>query len=783
MVKVKVREAKINNVRRISAKNLKNAATRTAVVQVIYFLCGLLVSKGAVFSAYSPFGIAIVSAVPFGNMFASVLGASVGYLALPSVGNSFRYIASMIAVAAIRWTLNDLEKIRKSKLFAPLVAFVPLAATGAAMMSITGFNGRAAVLYLIEAMLGASAAYFLSRTIVISHGTKSLGMLSTQEISCIVLSLCILILSFADVTVGSLSIGRILAVLAILFCARYGGISGGAVAGISAGIVFSLSSASLSYIAGSYAFAGLMAGLFSPAGRLASAVAFVICNGIISMQTGDLSVVMRGLYEVLASSLVFIVLPRDTGKFLSAVFMGKNEDSRCEGLRRSVIMRLDFASKALSDVSSDVEEVSKQLSEIYSPELSGVYQKAVNETCKRCGLKTFCWEREHGATIESFDCLDQKLRSYGSISEEDFRFDFKKRCCKQAEMARAINKNYNSFVAYEAAQRRVSEVRSVVAGQFCGLGGILKEIAEEYENYEIFDDDAAEQISIFLKNEGYTPIDVSCRVDRVGRMSVEIELAEDERKFAKKAVIVKGIARICGRRFDRPSVTAANGRCRVQLCERPCFDVEVASAQHISGGGRMCGDHYKYFCDGMGHMVAVLSDGMGTGGRAAVDGSMAAGITSKLIKAGLGYDCALKVVNSALMVKSGDESLATLDISSFDMFSGDIQLMKAGAPMTFIRKNGRVSVVETPSLPVGILPDVEFSYTNERLLPGDIVVMISDGAVASGETWISEIIKKWDKSSQELANLITDEATVRRNDGHDDDITVIAMTVKASDNY
>ena len=48
---------------------------------------------------------------------------------------------------------------------------------------------------------------------------------------------------------------------------------------------------------------------------------------------------------------------------------------------------------------------------------------------------------------------------------------------------------------------------------------------------------------------------------------------------------------------------------------------------------------YKYFYDGKGHFIMILSDGMGTGGRAAVDGAMASGLMARLLKAGFGYDC------------------------------------------------------------------------------------------------------------------------------------------------
>lgn len=736
-------------------------------------------SNGSIFGAYAPFGISVVSAVPFSNVFSAFIGSALGYIVFLESGSNFRYIAAMLAVIAIRWTLNDIKKLNRHSFFAFAVCFIPTLATGLAVMSVSGFTSKNVVLYIIEALLGGTAAYFISRTVIMINGTKSLGMLMPQEVACLVLSGCIGILALANITIGSLSIGRIFAVVVILFAARYGGIAGGAVSGISTGIVLGLSSSSFSFLGASYAFGGLMAGLFSSVGRIATAAAFIISNAVISMQTGDLTLVIQGLYEVMASTLIFIVLPKNSGKFITSVFTSKNSDEHCEGLRRSIIMRLDFASKALSDVSSDVDEVSEKLSRIITPTMDSVYSNAVENTCQRCGMRVFCWEHRDGVTLQSFEYVNEKLKENGSIKAEDFREDFRQKCCRTAEMALAVNRFYKSYLASEAATRRVDEVRSVVAGQFCGLGDILGEMADEYENYEFFDNENSDRICLMLKSLGLVPIDVSCHIDYMGRMTVEIEVADIDRKKIKRAVIMKEISSICGRKFDSPSVTAAHGRCRIVLCERPCFDVEIAASQHISGNGQLCGDHFRYFNDGMGRMIVVLSDGMGTGGRAAVDGGMAVSIMSKLIKAGLGFDCSLKVVNSALLVKSGDESLATLDVVSVDLYSGDTDFMKAGAALSFIRKERDMYRVETPSLPVGILSEIEFTYTEDTLNEGDIIVMVSDGAIATGEEWIEHIISSWeDKSMQQLADLIADEATARRNDGHDDDITVIAMQIK-----
>lgn len=747
--------------------------------QAACFGCGFVAAGGSVFGTYAPFGISAAAAVPFSGVFSSLFGSILGYFMLSGGEGTFRYITSMIAVIAIRWTLHDIRQINRHSLYSAAVCFVPTLATGLAAMSVTGFSPHGIFLYSLEAFLGGAAAYFFSRTVVILNGTKTLGMLLAPEIACLVLSGCIGVLSLSSVIVGPLSVGRIAALICILFASRYGGTTGGTVAGTAAGAVLSLGSEEQFFLGAAYAFAGLMAGIFFRTGKIPSALALTVSCTAVSLQSLDRITVIVTFAECLAASSVFVLLPKNAGNFISAVFAPKNRDENSEGLRRSVIMRLDFASKALSDISSDVEEVAQKLSQLVTPTLESVYEKAAKTTCQYCGLRVYCWEHSDGISMESFEYVTDKLIKNGEITENDLRDDFRKRCCRSAEMAQEINKCYNNYLASEAASKRVDEVRSVVAGQFCGLGDILGEMADEYENYEFFDNELSDKIFMKFKELGMVPASASCRVDHLGRMTVEASIYDDDRKKIKRALIVKELSKICGRHFDTPGVTAAFGRCRIALCERPCFDVEIASSQHICGDGLLCGDHLRYFNDGMGRMISVLSDGMGTGGRAAVDGVMAVSIISKLIKAGLGFDCSIKVVNSALLVKSQDESLATLDIVSVDLYTGETNFMKAGAAMSFIRKNGEMYRVDTPSLPVGILTDVGFTYTEDTLSDDDIIVMVSDGALSSGEEWIERMILKWeDKSMQELAHLINDEASARRTDGHDDDITVIAMRMR-----
>ena len=161
-----------------------------------------------------------------------------------------------------------------------------------------------------------------------------------------------------------------------------------------------------------------------------------------------------------------------------------------------------------------------------------------------------------------------------------------------------------------------------------------------------------------LRASGVLPIDVSCRVDRYNRLSVEIEAAKEEAAALFKRIFCGRLTGYAEEKWMHPVSAQRRIGAGFSLVKKPAFQAEVAIAQHVCNNGSLCGDHCTYFNDGLGRMVMIVSDGMGSGGRAAVDSAMAGG-AAKLAKAGISFDCALRIVNSALLVKSGDESLAT----------------------------------------------------------------------------------------------------------------------------
>ena len=130
-----------------------------------------------------------------------------------------------------------------------------------------------------------------------------------------------------------------------------------------------------------------------------------------------------------------------------------------------------------------------------------------------------------------------------------------------------------------------------------------------------------------------------------------------------------------------------------------------------------------------------------------------------------------KSENSALLKREDVESVSTLDVMCVDLYSGETVFLKAGAAPSYILSDGKVSRVEMPSMPIGILDGVSFAKKETVLSKGDAVIMVSDGACAMKDGHIMKALSEFSGgSAQELA-----EKVLKSSGKKTDDSTVLAV--------
>lgn len=749
---------------------------RMLLGSVLSLLFGGMMAGASVFGMLCPFSAAFVGALPMSWGLPALIGVVAGSF-LFAAGMPVKYIAACMLIYGVKWIISAYDKedrILRTMWFSPIVVFISSLMVGIYVSSVFGYASGELVTVVSESILAGASCYFLMQGLTLVGREGGLRSLDTSRMSCAIVAAGILLIALAGVQIYGFSFGRMLACLIVLICAGIGRESLGSIAGLATGLAMGIMRTESFYLLGAYGVGGLMAGIFGIFGRIGTAAAFIIVNAIAALFTG---MNLMPLYEVMAASVLYMVIPQ--GWLMKVSIRREVLPEQVGVVRDAAIGRLSFAAKSLSDLSNTVDEVAKRMNRMTETgDLAAIFDDAAKDICRRCTLKGYCWDQAYNETMDVMNHLSGRLTENGRVSDDDLPTYFRDRCRKPGELLDHINGGYHAFRAKEGAYRRVGEMRSVVAEQFDAMAIMLDSLAEEFTHTDRYDAKTAEKIGNFLAAKGMPAEVVLCRMDPYDRMTVEIT-AQAEGITISGAKLAVELGELCDRVFEAPGITKASGRVRIVLGEQPTYEIRFAGAQHICEGNRLCGDSYESFLDGKGYAYILLSDGMGAGGRAAIDSAMTVRLMRQLIEAGFDTQSALRVVNAALLVKSSDESLATVDICRIDLFSGLVELYKAGAAPTFLRKAGRVGRAEAASLPAGILGGVSFERSSITLGNEDIVVLLSDGAVTSGFDWICAEIGAWKgEDPHALAERLADEARQRRLDSHDDDITVVVGLLK-----
>ncbi len=747
-----------------SLKDLSLAAFLHFLVGIGGFVC----SRAVVLDKLLPFGISYLAGSSLTFTPAAAIGAFIGYF-IPAVGSGgFKYIAALFAVAAIKLLLSAYKRLVSNPIFLCSISLLANIFTSAAALK---DGSTSATIFITESLLCAAGTYFICKSFATLE--RNSAGLSYDELSELLIVISILLTGFYGVEIAGISLGRIFAVLLILTCAKYGGIISGAVSGIAVALTLALSGVS-GNIGVALSFAGLTAGIFVSLGKYAQIITLLLFCFIGSVTTAQSELILRTVAEAVIGSVLFISLPRKTGIYIGKIFSAQPKLSFPTGFKKSLSMRLELASNALCDVSQTVEQVSRELAKINSPDFSTVISLIEQDACTGCKLRIHCWENRREETVNAILEMTKAVKQGECSPESAAPTEFKGRCTRASRVANATFKRYSDYAARIAAENRIDEVRSVVSDQFDGISQMLYDLSKDFKNDEQFDNSAADNSAAALKNIDIRAEEASCRIDKYGRMTAEFKIKKTPELVINKLQVMKLLSVVCERDFDIPTISEVGGDIYMVVNEHAAISIDFGAEQISAGSSGMCGDAYKTFFDNKGHFIMVLSDGMGTGGRAAVDGAMASGLMSRLIKAGFGYDCSLRILNSSMLFKSTDESLATIDIAAIDLFTGETQLFKAGAAPSIVRRSGKTGKAESTSLPAGILREIGFDKATIRCRVGDIVVLMSDGVTTNGTDWIRAEIESWrEGSAQALAERLCQCARRRRTDDHEDDITVL----------
>lgn len=751
-------------------KTLKMAAPDFLSMALWTIIC-FAASKTFLFGKIAPFGVAAVSASKRNAALPAALGAVLGYVFSKNPENTLRYIAAVLIAFGAKLVF---ERFAEGDFVSVLIAggSVAFSAFGyAAMTIISGYNSAMA---FTETVLCAGAAYFFKRSgNVFEHG-KPFFSVSSGDRACVVMTAAIAAASLGGITFGKISLGGIAAALTVLFASRYGKENGGSVAGVAVGTVVSLTAGTFDLSLAGYAVGGLIGGIFSVFGKIGTILSFVAVRLIVCILASEYPDYIP-VYESVIAGGILMLIPEKAGNKICSITLFPEELADSATVKELVLSKIGRAADGLLDIAAATKKVASSVERENIEGMSTVLNKSAETCCRQCSKSGTCWQDKYSETVKAFYEIGsaEKERRKPVLDEE-----FSERCVRREQLLNCIKENYKDAAERNSAERKFRNIREVVTDQFDGTALLLRDIAAEAATVKSVDKKLSAAVRNVFEGRNVPLFACTCYYNSDGCLNVEVSGAKERMKKLELEAVTEEISDACGFDLSKPVKRDTENARRLVFCEKPLLKPEFAVVSINAEGEKFCGDCAEHFVDQYGCAHLILSDGMGSGEHAALDSMMTAGLVARMVRAGFRFGPAIKLVNSALLLKSEEESLATVDAFSINLYTGLANFYKAGAETSFVLKNGKVSKVESVSFPAGILGGAEFEQNSMRLGEGDMALLITDGVTATGDEWIpSELRSLAEKSAEEIAAGIAETAFKRRNDGHSDDITVAVIKI------
>ncbi|WP_337553811.1 SpoIIE family protein phosphatase [Massilicoli timonensis] len=135
-----------------------------------------------------------------------------------------------------------------------------------------------------------------------------------------------------------------------------------------------------------------------------------------------------------------------------------------------------------------------------------------------------------------------------------------------------------------------------------------------------------------------------------------------------------------------------------------------------------CGDSFSIFAYRQ-YRICMISDGMGSGDRAATVSRSMTTIFQRMISSDIPMDISVRCMNRLLQ----SDVFATMDVITFDLNQKLAYIFKSAACPTFLIRGDELLEISGNNLPVGILNALDADCYTLQLRENDAFLMFSDG--------------------------------------------------------
>ena len=703
-----------------------------------------------------PIPVPLAAALPPMYALAVLAGSLLTYFFNGMLVSSPMLIVALVLTTLCRWGIGERNRH----------ALAALAASGAILVTVILFalagllEGMRLLVWSGCVVAGGAFAYGISR---VRRCMESGFPLRLHGIDRCYAAVCyILMLSaFCSARFFLISFGEICASFVLLTIARRDRVPGGALCGALTAAALLLADGGTAGLAATIGVAGAAVGMASSKKPAVQCLLYQSITLLGVLLCGRTIPAMNAWVNGLLGGFLFVCLPTTT--MADHIFQWRNEEGDFAAL---VSARMDYLSQSIGGVRSSSERIANMLARNDPPQKP--IEQVRESVCTRCRSHATCWESGDDATQSCFARLAAAGMTETLTAPEA--------CLKPDRITEAFArlKRQDALSKQLAAQLR--DTQMLLFSQMRVPEELLRHTGTQMQKH--YNRELTRYVSDLLDSAGI-PLRAAA-VSECANQRLLIEPYTDANTKLDAPELTAYLEEALQRPLDWTEPTFIGNEQRMVLQTTGSYRIATAAAQCAVHENEPCGDCYDTFTDGEGHLYLVISDGMGSGRRAAVDSKIVLNNFRQLVQSGMDCESAARMINSIMLTKSGEERFATLDVAKISTDTAAVTLYKYGAGPTLMKHGGRITLCQAATTPIGILPKAEPYTTVMTLEPGDMLFLLSDGLDDSLYPYIRQHLAQGG-DLQALTHTVCAKAQRDAKGVPKDDVTVLAAMISATE--
>lgn len=560
-------------------------------------------------------------------------------------------------------------------------------------------------------------------------------------------------------------------------------------------------------------FAALAAvyALLSPVLHRAALLPALLVALLYSLLRGGESMTWALLPSITVGALCFSALQRLLHQTTSAPTAQKSRSYRqnerehrllCEQNRNATLcQRLSDMAGAFSSLSEVFRQLHDTLAHPSAHEIRHLCDEVYDAYCPDCPNRQICWSQEYSATGSGIYALSRAVASGKGVSADYLPSALRMRCPHTASILGDISYR----VSRRTEERAHGADGEVFAQSYEAISCLLRDVLHQSSaqgNEFHYSSELSERLLQRLDEHGMTARYVCISGER--RKTVQILGITPAALTVTQDELRDMVGKLCGAAMSKLRYDGSDDGTltlhslpllRADYVHRSLAATEQSSAKHSKNS--VCGDSVRLFQSEDGMFYALLCDGMGSGHSAALTSASCAVFLERVLRAGVSVRTALRMLNHYLrdrVVSPEDECCCTIDLLALDLYTGQCRFYKSGAAPSIVLREGRVYRLSAHTVPIGILQAIDVQTIPFDLVPGDRIVMLSDGitdmleaqkemqqatdAHGAGDLLTEFLSGELPHDDEQLANTLI---SLAREHGSCDDLSVIALRIGEHD--